>query len=130
MKFSKSFAAAAALVVASVFSSAHAAPADNDNHESEGLVQLTCLPSEGFDDKLKSAFDLVRMPESGDIDSGKIRLYANEANDSYVMVLELSAEARAANNIPVEASCLIGQPGYGLKEFRASPSYGAIFPKP
>lgn len=130
MKFSKSFAAAAALVIASVFAPAQAAPAVNDNDQSENLVQLTCIPSEGFDDKLKSAFDMARMPESNDVDTGKIVLYANEANDSYVMVLELNDQARAANNIPVAASCLIGEPSTGLKDFRASPAFGSIFPKP
>lgn len=130
MKFSKAFAAAAALVVASAFTSAQAAPAGNDNQAPEGQVQLLCMPSEGFDDQLKSAFDLVRGTESNEVDTGKIVLYANEANNSYVMVLELNDGARAANNIPVPASCLIGQPSTGLKEFRTSPAFGSIFPKP
>jgi len=46
------------------------------------------------------------------------------------MVLELNDAARAENNIPVPASCLIGQPSLGLKEFRASPVFQSIFPKP
>ncbi|GEM_PF-5511970 len=130
MKFSKAFAAAAALVVASAFTPAQAAPAGNDNQAPEGLIQLICAPSEGFDDQLKQAFDLARGSESNDVDTGKIVLYTNETNNSYVMVLELNDAARAENNIPVPASCLIGQPSLGLKEFRASPVFQSIFPKP
>jgi hypothetical protein len=131
MKFSKAFAAAAALVVAGAFAPAQAAPqSSNDNQAPEGLVQLICAPSEGFDSQLKLAFDLARGTESNEVDTGKIVLYTNEANDSYVMVLELNDAARAANNIPVPASCLIGEPSLGLKEFRASPVFPSIFPKP
>lgn len=131
MKFSKAFAAAAALVVAGAFAPVQAAPQSaNDNQEPEGMIQLICAPSEGFDDGLKSVFNLVRGTESNEVDTGKIVLYTNEANNSYVMVLELNDAARAANQIPVPASCLIGEPSVGLKEFRASPAFQSIFPKP